>query len=63
MTLANNTDYEGMKRALLVWSDGILGSDRTRWGDQDSPRFTRPYGTFLIMGMGDDQGLRSEGVV
>ena len=57
MTISNNTDYETIKRALLTWSDGILGSDKTRWGNMDFPRFSRPYGTFEIVQMGEDQGI------
>ena len=57
MTISNNTDYETIKRALLTWSDGVLGADKTRWGNMDFPRLSRPYGTFEIVQMGEDQGI------
>lgn len=57
MTITNQTDYAGIKGALLQWTDGVLGSDKTRWENTDYPRLAKPYGTLLISTMGLDEGL------
>lgn len=57
VTITNNTDYAGIKGALIAWIDSVLGGDKTRWENTDFPRLAKPYATFLIAGMGSDQGL------
>lgn len=62
MAFTNQTDYPAIKRALISWSDSVLGTGLTGWANTDFPKLARPYGLFHVTSMGADQGLdeRSE---
>lgn len=57
MAFINQTDYSGMKGALISWADGVLGAGRTGWANTNFPKLAPPYGTFLLTSMGADQGI------
>lgn len=57
MTITNNTDYPGIKTALMSWVDAVLGASKTKWADTSYPRLAKPYATFLVASMGADEGL------
>ena len=57
MALSTQTDYAGIKGALIAWADGVLGVGLTQWANTDFPKLARPYGTFLVTSMGADQGI------
>lgn len=57
MALTNNTNYSGIKTALLVWADAVVGANKTRWAKTDYPKLAHPYATLEVQTLGRDQGI------
>lgn len=57
MALINNTDYSGIRSAILAWSDAVVGSGKTKWAKTDFPKIVRPFATLEMTELGQDQGI------
>ncbi len=63
VALTNQTPYAAIKDALVVWSDAVMGVDRTAWAKTDYPRLAKPYATLEILQLGQDTGIDERVVV
>lgn len=57
MALTNNTPYQAIKDALVVWADSVLGSGKSLWLNTDYPRVAKPYCTLEIQQLGASIGI------
>ncbi len=63
MALINQTPYTAIKTALVLWSNAVMGADKTRWAKTVQPRLAKPYATLEIVQLGQDTGIDEQNVV